>query len=373
MKNCPVCILLLPAIILVAWATMRPVQGDLQRPGAPSSSATDSARHAMQNPQETQRMNKKITYSKSGYKVEKLTDTRIAELATKLTPEERHILLDKGTEKPFCGTLLDNKKTGLYMCRLCGLPLFGSSAKYTSNTGWPSFFQPVDNDHIFELRDLSHGMARTEIQCMRCRSHLGHVFDDGPRPTGRRYCLNSGSLTFLEEHEQVPDESMPAPTATAYFAGGCFWGIEDRFQQVPGVIDAVSGYMGGRTDNPSYRDVCTDNTGHAETVRVTYDTSSVTYEKLLEWFFTFHDATQLNRQGPDVGSQYRSAIFADNDEQLAAANTYIESLRQSDAYRGRRIVTDVQPASTFYEAEAYHQDYHAKHGGSCAIPGSLSK
>ena len=117
---------------------------------------------------------------------------------TPLTPEERRVILQKGTEQPFCGNLLDNKKEGVYACRLCGLPLFRSAAKFDSGTGWPSFYESYDPDHVAHLRDVSHGMVRTEIRCARCDAHLGHVFDDGPPPTRRRYCLNSVSMEFFE-------------------------------------------------------------------------------------------------------------------------------------------------------------------------------
>jgi len=307
-------------------------------------------------------------YSRSGHDITPLAPARVDELARDLSPEERHILLDKGTERPFCGRLLDNREEGTYVCRLCGLPLFSSDAKFKSGTGWPSFFRPVDAMHIRYLRDLSHGMVRTEIQCARCGSHLGHVFDDGPPPTGKRYCLNSASLKFYAASAELPPESRPVAAETAYFAGGCFWGIEDRFQQVPGVMDAVSGYQGGTTTRPTYKEVCTGRTGHAETVRVTFDPKRVTYRQLLEWFFRFHDPTTLNRQGPDVGEQYRSAIFAATDAQLREAKAFIEEQAKSDRFRNRKIVTQVVPAGPFYEAEDYHQDYHARHGGSCPLP-----
>lgn len=147
--------------------------------------------------------------SPTGYDITTLSPQRVEELAQHLSEEERHILLRKGTERPFCGLLVDNKEPGTYTCRLCGLPLFSSDAKFQSHSGWPSFFQPVDRAHIHEESDLSHGMIRTEIMCARCRAHLGHVFDDGPRPTGLRYCLNSGSLSFHKRSDPLPAESLP--------------------------------------------------------------------------------------------------------------------------------------------------------------------
>ncbi len=307
------------------------------------------------------------TYSASQYSLTPLAPERLSELAKGLSPDERHILLEEGTERAFTGALVENKKDGIYTCRLCGLPLYDSGAKFESGSGWPSFFKPFDPGHVREVRDTTLGMVRVEVECTRCQSHLGHVFDDGPQPTGLRYCMNSASMKFHEAGADLPPESQPTEQATAYFAGGCFWGIEDRFQQVPGVVNAVSGYQGGHLPNPGYKRVCGGDTGHAETVRVTFDPKQVSYRQLLERFFTFHDPTQKDRQGPDVGTQYRSAIFAANDAQLVEAKAFLEEQQASASFATRKVATTVQPAAPFFEAEEYHQDYHAKHGGSCSI------
>jgi len=318
--------------------------------------------------------------SKAGYDITPLSTAKVDDLAKKLTPEEAKVILRKGTEAPFCGNLLDNKKEGVYTCRLCDLPLFASNAKFDSGTGWPSFFQPFDKDHVVEKSDKTMWMERKEILCARCGGHLGHVFDDGPRPTGLRFCLNSASLTFVDQasfDKQRPQQGggavvgTPMQTATAYFAAGCFWGVEDYFQQVPGVIDASSGYMGGRTKSPTYKEVCSKDTGHAETVKVVYDPSKVAYRELLAWFFKLHDPTQVNRQGPDVGSQYRSAVFTTTPEQLEEAKKFLIEQQKTARFRGRMIATEILPqeqSGPYYLAEEYHQDYHAKHGGSCALP-----
>jgi peptide methionine sulfoxide reductase msrA/msrB len=310
-------------------------------------------------------------YSKSAYDITRLSQQRVDELAKRLTLAEADVILAKGTERAFCGNLTDNKLEGVYVCRLCGLPLFESGAKFQSRTGWPSFFRPVDEAHVLNVKDDSHGMERTENLCARCGAHLGHVFEDGPKPTGLRFCVNSVSLEFIEKGKELPAESRPVKTERAYLAGGCFWGVEDRLQQVPGVIGAISGYMGGSRKNPTYKEVCGGDSGHAEAVEVVFDPSRVGYRDLLAVFFRIHDPTQLNRQGPDFGTQYRSAVFAADEAQLRQAAEFVESLQGSAKYAGRRIVTQLVPAKdagAFYPAEAYHQDYHLKHGGSCPLP-----
>lgn len=288
-----------------------------------------------------------------------------ADWRKQLSDEQYKIARGKGTERPFCGTLLDNKLQGVYTCICCGLPLFSSQSKFNSGTGWPSFFQPVAAQNIAEHMDDSLGVTRTEILCTRCDAHLGHVFGDGPRPTGLRYCVNSESLSFapVGELHKLADpylkqvRSTPQDTtAVAVFAGGCFWCTEAVFEQIKGVKEVTSGYTGGTVDSPTYDYVTSGKTGHAEAIQITYDPSVASYEDLLKVFFATHDPTQLNRQGPDVGTQYRSVVFYANQEQKQAAQGYIAKLKQ-DAAHAKPIVTTVEPLTKFWPAEAYHQDY----------------
>lgn len=303
--------------------------------------------------------------SRSGYNITPFTKERVEILAKKLTPEQYKITQKSGTEAAFCGTLLDNKKDGVYCCVVCGLPLFSSESKFNSKTGWPSFFSPFDPDHVGYKKDNDMGMERVEIDCARCDAHLGHVFEDGPEPTGLRYCLNSAALVFYENGAVLPAESLPMQLKTAYFAGGCFWGVEHWFQECPGVADVASGYMNGSTDNPTYEQVCAHTTGHAEAVRVTFDPATVTYKQLLDGFFRLHDPTQLDRQGPDVGDQYRSAVFTTDDQQLSEAKEFVAALRVSPKFVGKKIVTVIEPAKKFFAAENYHQDYVERTGRAC--------
>jgi len=294
------------------------------------------------------------------------------EWAKRLTNDQFHILRAQGTERAFCGTLLDNHKEGVYTCAGCGLPLFASDSKFNSGTGWPSFFQPIAKENVIEHVDNSIGMQRTEILCARCDGHLGHVFEDGPRPTGLRFCLNSESLKFTDKNklaslaDPAAEQNAGSPDvtkdgkATAVFAGGCFWCTEAAFEQLKGISDVESGYAGGSKETANYERVCEGDTGHAESIRVTYDPKQVSYDRLLDAFFNAHDPTSLNRQGNDVGTQYRSAIFYANEAQERAARAKIKHLTETKAFPDP-IVTSLEPLKEFYPAETYHQDYAKKH------------
>ncbi len=267
-----------------------------------------------------------------------------------LTPEEENIIVHKGTERPFTGVLLNNKAEGTYVCKRCGAPLYRSQDKFDSSCGWPSFDDEIPGAVHRQTDADGH---RTEITCTACGAHLGHVFtSEGYTAKNTRYCVNSLSMSF------IPYAKEKQETGYAYFAGGCFWGTEYLFAKAPGVLSTTVGYMGGYTENPTYKEVCAGNTGHYETNEIKYDTTQTSYENMVKLFFEIHDFTQTNGQGPDIGEQYLSVIFYQNEWQRAIAEKCIKMLTE----KGYKVATLLRPAPVFWEAEDYHQDYYEHKG-----------
>ena len=282
-----------------------------------------------------------------------------------------------GTEPPFNNAFWDNKEPGLYVDIVSGEPLFSSTDKFDSGTGWPSFTQPVEADNVTDHQDESHGMSRTEVRSRHGDSHLGHVFPDGPQDRGGlRYCINSASLRFIPadkledegygEYQHLFEAKKAASEETALLAGGCYWGMEELFRKQPGVLRTRVGFTGGHVPDVSYSDVKQGHTGHAEALEIVYDLQKTSYRELLEFFFIMHDPTTKNRQGNDIGDSYRSAIFCMNEEQARVASEVIKDFDASGKLPGP-IVTEVVKAGPFYEAEPEHQDYlqHYPTGYTC--------
>jgi len=280
-----------------------------------------------------------------------------------LNKDQFGVLRNKETEAPYTGKLLYNKDKGVYKCAGCGAELFTDEMKFDSHCGWPSFDKEIEGGKIKKVEDNSNGMHRTEIVCAKCGGHLGHLFDDGPTATGMRYCVNSLSLNF-EKTEKVVQQQYDTIT----LGGGCYWCVEAIYEMLDGVKSVESGFSGGKVANPSYREVCMGTTGHAEVVQIVYDTKKTSIDEILKVFFTVHDPTTLNRQGADVGEQYRSVILYRSAAQQKTAEEIINQLNKEKVY-DEPVVTAVQPFTVFYKAEDDHQDYYNanKSNGYCKM------
>ena len=293
------------------------------------------------------------------------------ELKKTLTKEQYKVTQEAGTERPFQNAYHSEKRAGLYVDVVSGEPLFSSEDKYDSGTGWPSFSKPIVDENIVLKEDKSLFGTRTEVRSKHGDSHLGHVFDDGPRPTGKRFCMNSASMRF------VPAEKLEAEGYGAYktnfasasktearlkrlvVAGGCFWYMEGPFEKLDGVLEVRSGYAGGRVANPTYEQVSSGTTGHREVVEVLYDPEKVAFPKLLETYWRNVDPLDPAGQFCDQGEQYTTAIYVNGAEERKAAEASLAELTKSGVLKGK-IVTPIVDAGVFYPAEDYHQDYNKK-------------
>ena len=267
-----------------------------------------------------------------------------------LTEEERRVMVNKGTERANVGEFVNNHTDGTYLCKRCNSPLFKSDAKFESGSGWPAFDDIIENS-VQEIPDTDG--SRTEIVCNNCKGHLGHVFKgENFTNTNTRHCVNSISMSFVTDADQIENSNLE----TAIFASGCFWGTEYFFEKATGVLSTQVGYIGGHVDNVTYQQTCTGTTGHAEAVKVTYDNTLTDFKTMCKLFFETHNPEQVNGQGVDIGTQYRSGVFYMTESQKEITNELISILESEN---GLEIATEVTKATTFWEGEDYHEHYYS--------------
>lgn len=288
-----------------------------------------------------------------------------------LSEEEQRVILNKGTEYPGTSEFTDSEEKGTYICKQCNQALYTSDTKFNSHCGWPSFDDEID-EAVIRVPDADG--RRTEIICSNCKGHLGHVFlGEGFTAKNTRHCVNGISMNFVNGGEELPEVIKPkekdmSKLDTATFGAGCFWCVEVLFEKLKGVEKVESGYAGGKIKNPTYKQVCAGGTGVVEVAQIVFDPKIITYEKLVDILFHVHDPTTLNRQGNDVGDQYRSVIYYHNDEQKATAEKVLKEIDASDLWSDK-IVTAIEPINNYSTAEDYHQNYYnnnSKTNGYCS-------